>query len=594
MTVDNTGDWVRAASVGDLPVEGRKLFRHYDKRIALFRTERAIHAIDNRCPHQGYGLLDGDVKGETLTCAWHNWKFELDQGGLCSFGGESVRSYPVEVRGDQVFVDVTDPAAEVITPQLFQSLIEAMGEVDIGRMARDTMRLRQVGAPLTEVVREGVNFGAPRMEYGWNHSLAALTDCLNLASLFEGELQAFPVIQGMSVVSQNEVRRPFRQRPEPVDPIRAYGSIEDALRAYPLLVDDEQSDRAEALLRGLIASAVDPTRIRHTLLSAITDHFLGYGHPMIYAQKSFEMLEKIGWAEADTVLGPLVPATALSTRYDRLPYMRKFLRALESADVDWAKLHARQNGAPFNSADFRRAILDGDPQQAFGALHGALETGVTVDNLIDATSLAAAERFRRFDIDIDTDDTNEWGWLDVTHNLTYVDALRWAWRSDPSPEVLRGVFHAVWFVNFTGQFDERNPRVRAPGKPNTDTDGIVRSIRDKDPDGAETLIAGFEGPASQLHGALAQAASEDNSVSPIMIAHAVKTARASIVESEILGDPAPMVATGRFLASPKRERFVYNATLEAINFTAGRTRREAMQAATSVRQHPGAVEPSPR
>ena len=100
----------------DLPVGGRKLFRHYDKRIAIFRTESRIYAVDNRCPHQGYALLQGDMKGEQLTCAWHNWKFELDQDGHCSFGGEAVRSYPVLVEGGHVFVDVTDPAAEMIAP----------------------------------------------------------------------------------------------------------------------------------------------------------------------------------------------------------------------------------------------------------------------------------------------------------------------------------------------------------------------------------------------------------------------------------------------------------------------------------------------
>ncbi|MCZ6662601.1 MAG: Rieske 2Fe-2S domain-containing protein [Actinobacteria bacterium] len=570
----NQGDWIPAVGVDDLPIGGRKLFRHYDKRIAVFRTERAIYAIDNRCPHQGYALLQGDVKEETLTCAWHNWKFELDEGGFCSFGGESVRTYPVEVRGGQVFVDVTDPAAEVIAPQLFESLLEAMGEVDIGRLARDTMRLRQIGTPLIEVVREGVNFGAPRMEYGWNHSLATLTDCLNLAAMFEGELQAFPVIQGLSVVSQNEVRRPIRPRPDPVDPVEVYGSVEEALMAYPHLVNDEQSDQAEALLRGVLARGVAPDKVRHALLSAITDHFLGYGHPMIFAHKSFEILDKIGWEEADTVLSPLVPNMVLSTRYDRLPYMRKFLKAWEAADVDLNAIVAKQNSGPFDAEGFRRAVLDGDPQASFAALNGALEAGVDVGKILNVTSGAAAERFRRFDIDIDTDDTNEWGWLDVTHNMTYLDALRWAWSVDPSPEVLRGLYHAVWFVNFTRRFDERNPRVRQEPAVTSDADSIVTAIRNKDPEGVEALIAGYEGPAEELRGAIARGASEDNSIAPIMVAHAVKTARASIIESEAIGDRSPMIAAGRFMASPKRERFVYNATLEAIAFTAGRSRGE--------------------
>ncbi len=566
-----TDGWIRAFGVDDLSVGGRKLFRHHDKRIAVFRTERGVYAVDNRCPHQGYALLQGDVKDEVLTCAWHNWKFSLADDGTCLFGGEAVRSYPVDLRRDEVWLDVTDPAAEVIAPQLFASLLEAMGDVDVGRMARDTMRLRRIGAPLTEVVREGMRYGAPRVEYGWNHSLATLTDCLNLAAMFEGELQAFPVIQGMSVVSQTEVRRPVRPRPDPVDPVAAYGSVAEALAAYPQLVDDERAVEAEALLRGLLAAGVGAGPIRHALLSAVTDHFLGYGHPMIYCQKAFEMLDRIGWDEADTVLGPLVPNMVLSTRYDKLPYMRKFLRAWAAADVDLGALVARQGTGPLAEGELRRAVLDGGPEEALGALVAALEGGAAVTAVLDAVSRSAAERFRRFDIDLDIDDTNEWGWLDVTHTMTYLNALRWAWSVDPTPEVLRGLFHAVWFVQWTRQFDERQPATRPAAR--TATAGeVLASIRGRDPEAATATIAGFTGPTAELHGALAQAASEDNSVAPIMVAHAVKTSRAAIVESEVLGERAPLQAVGRFLASPKRERWVYNATLEAIDFMKGRAK----------------------
>ena len=80
---------------------------------------------------------------------------------------------------------------------------------------------------------------------------------------------------------------------------------------------------------------------------------------------------------------------------------------------------------------YRRALLDGSPEEAFASLRAALQSGVAVTSLIDQTARAAAERLGRFDIDIDVDDTNEWGWLDLTHTLTYADALRWAWSVDP-------------------------------------------------------------------------------------------------------------------------------------------------------------------
>jgi len=299
---------------------------------------------------------------------------------------------------------------------------------------------------------------------------------------------------------------------------------------------------------------------------------LGYGHPMIYAQKSFEMLDTIGFEHADTVLGPLVPNMIYSTRYDRLPYMKKYLKAWDAAAPDLEEFLARQNGVPFDGEMFGRSILDEDDRSAFAALNDALAAGVSVTKILNATSFAAAERLRRFDINLDADDTNEWGWLDVTHNMTYLDAVRWAWSVDPSPEVLRGVYHAVWFVNFTRQFDQIGGVDKVKPFVSTDPNAIVDSIRNKDPDGVQSQIAGFGGPAEELQGALAQGASEDNSIAPIMIAHAVKTARASIVESEVLGSREPMMAAGRFLASPKRERFVFNATLEAIDFTKGRSR----------------------
>src|SRR5215472_10546429 len=362
-------EFVRAVAVADIPNGRGRLWRHGDRRIALMRTDRGVYAADNRCPHQGYALVQGDMSGDVLTCAWHNWKFRLTDG-QCLFGGENIRTYPVSVRDGWVYVDVTDPAPEEIAPELFASLLEAMGDVNTGRLARDTMRLRAIGTPLTEVVRTGVSYGATRAEYGWNHSLATLADCLTMASAFEGPLRTFPVIQGLATLSRTEVRRPPRPQPDPADVAREYGSAAGGLAAFPALIDDERGDEAEALLRGLLVAGVSPGKIRHAFLNAITDHFLGYGHPMIYCQKAFELLMRIGWSEADMVLAPLVPAITWSTRYDRLPYMRRFLRAWREADPaepalsvpapSASDMHVRTTVNP----RLRQVLLDGMPEDA--------------------------------------------------------------------------------------------------------------------------------------------------------------------------------------------------------------------------------------
>lgn len=563
-------DWVRAMAVGDVTDGGARSFAYQEKRIALFRTRNGIFACDNRCPHQGYALVRGDVKDGVLTCAWHNWKFELGTG-TCRYGGENIRTYPVRISDGQVFIDVADPPAEVIRPELFRSLTAAMDDLDIGRVARDTLRLQRIGTPLADVIAEGVRYAAPRAEYGWDHSLATLADCLRMSQYFAESLRALPVIQGLSVAAEDQVRRPPRTRPEPIDPVGEYGSIADAVSAYPALVDAERADEAEALMRGLIAAEVRPPVLRHTLLTAVTDHFLAYGHSMIFVQKAFDLLDRIGWQEADAVLSPLVPEMVLGTRYDKLPYMRKFLRAWAESEPDLEALAARPIAGEFDQVGYRRALTDGSPQDALQALVRALDGGAPVTAVIDATGRAAAERLARFDIELDLDDTNDWGWLDVTHTLTYLNALRWAWSADPSPQVLRGLFHAAWFVQWTGQFDTRNPGARE-GRPqphrNADATGVREAIARRDPEAAVALVDGYAGPRAELERSLIQAAAEDHSTAPIMVAHVVKTAQAAVEESRALGETPgsaePIAAAARFLASPKRERFVRQSTFDAI------------------------------
>ncbi len=566
--------FVRATSTADIPDGRGKLWRHGDKRIALFRTQAGVYAADNRCPHEGYGLKDGDIRGDVLTCAWHNWKFRLTDG-TCVFGGENIRTYPVSIRDGWVYVDLTDPAPEEISPQLFASLLEAMGDVDTGRLARDTMRLRAIGTPLTEVVRAGVTYGATRAEYGWNHSLATLADCLTMASAFEGPLSTLPVIQGLATVSRTEVRRPARPRPDPADVAAEYGSAADGLAAFPALIDAERGDEAEALLRGLLVAGVSREQIRRAFLTAITDHFLGYGHPMIYCQKAFDLLDRIGWSEADTVLPPLVPAITWSTRYDRLPYMRRFVQAWQEADLAEPMPAAATAGpdAQFPAAasqGLRRVLLDGMPQDAVAGVLSAVRGGVPVPWIIDVISSVAAARLGRFDIDSDTDDTKDAGWLDVTHTLTYVNALRWAWSANPGPAVLRGVLHAAWFVQWTAKFDAEGAAPVTPRR-GSDAGAVLQAIRKRDPDQAVALVKGYDGAAAKLQTALTQAAAEDNSTASIMVAHAVKTTTAAIAESRA-GGRAPLAAAARFLAAPKRERFVYQATLDAIDFIQGRAK----------------------
>lgn len=50
------------------------------RRVLLLRTERGVHAYEDRCPHLGYPLSRGSLGGATLTCGAHEFRFDADTG----------------------------------------------------------------------------------------------------------------------------------------------------------------------------------------------------------------------------------------------------------------------------------------------------------------------------------------------------------------------------------------------------------------------------------------------------------------------------------------------------------------------------------
>ena len=70
--------WEKVISQEELRKKGRVLFKKKPKHIVIFARKDGIFAIDNRCPHQGYPLIEGTLEvkvGKTiLMCHRHNWK----------------------------------------------------------------------------------------------------------------------------------------------------------------------------------------------------------------------------------------------------------------------------------------------------------------------------------------------------------------------------------------------------------------------------------------------------------------------------------------------------------------------------------------
>jgi nitrite reductase/ring-hydroxylating ferredoxin subunit len=532
----------------DLGLGSLRLVRAGDRRLCLVRTSDGVYALDHACPHEGYGLTQGTLDGNLLTCAWHNWKFRVDDGA-CVLGEEDVRTHPVTIGSDGALtVSLDDPDPAELRPRLMASLRRGIENDYVGQVSRDVVRLLRTDANPGEMVWEAVAHGAPRADFGWGHSVASATDCLAMVDLYDGDQRALPIVQGIAGIAESERDRPVNPLP---DPQRELGA--DPAAAFRRLVEAEQLEPAQAVLRGAIHAGWTADELRPWFTGVISDHLLSYGHGAIYTQKAFQLLDRLGWQRADTVLPFLVPTIVYGTRMDTLPYMRPFTRALAAVDV--AELAAIDPDPAWrDDGRLHDAIYGGgsgaDRAAPLAAAVAALRDGAGVDGLLDVVVDVVAERMLRYDPAGEFDFHDDFGWLDITHGITYANAVRWHAARLRHPDTVRLALWCVFLAHWTGRH-EWHTRV-----------GELAPI---DLGGTDLVAAGA---------ALQRQALDDTTTAFIVHAHAVKTTKAATEEAVTTGSPRPLEAVSRFLGAPKLERFVAATVTRSIDFVSGRTPRD--------------------
>lgn len=98
--------FVRAGKTGDVPVGAIREFEVEGKAVAVANVGGRFHAINGVCMHRGGPLGDGPLEGKVVTCPWHGWQYDVTTGKVSQNPSVGVESYPVEVRGDEIFVNI--------------------------------------------------------------------------------------------------------------------------------------------------------------------------------------------------------------------------------------------------------------------------------------------------------------------------------------------------------------------------------------------------------------------------------------------------------------------------------------------------------
>jgi nitrite reductase/ring-hydroxylating ferredoxin subunit len=76
-----------------------------NKKICIALHSNTLHACAHKCPHAGGPMTDGYVDAlGNIVCPLHRYKFSLQNGRNTSGEGYYLKTYPVDVRENGVFV----------------------------------------------------------------------------------------------------------------------------------------------------------------------------------------------------------------------------------------------------------------------------------------------------------------------------------------------------------------------------------------------------------------------------------------------------------------------------------------------------------
>lgn len=116
--------WYKVAQVDELP-EGQvtTVVAGY-KAVCLTHTaSHGFTALDNRCPHQGGPLGEGQLDGRWLICPWHGYEYDPQTGEPPEGYGDHATPLPLEVREDGLYVQIDEPEHQ---PTVSDQMVKVM------------------------------------------------------------------------------------------------------------------------------------------------------------------------------------------------------------------------------------------------------------------------------------------------------------------------------------------------------------------------------------------------------------------------------------------------------------------------------------
>jgi nitrite reductase/ring-hydroxylating ferredoxin subunit len=540
MTVPDTARRARAASLEELRAMGRLVVGLNGHTVCLLAEGDDVYAVDNRCPHMGFPLHRGTVSDGILTCHWHHARFDLCTGGTFDQFADELRRFPVEIVGDDVYIDLR-PRRDPVEHQRRRLQVGLERNISLV-VAKAAIVLVEADPAGVDAFRAGIEFGVRRRGGGWNRGLTTLSCLMNLAPRVVPEERAAALYHGLGDVALEAAGDEPRF---PLQPLPGEASPERLGRWFRNFIEVRDAEGAERALVSAARAGATPQQLANMLFTAATDHrYIDGGHTLDFVNKAFEALDVAGWERAEAVLASLAAPLAFAERMEEANEWRHPVDLVALLEDAFERLPQPGAGPWGGRAELVETTLDAEAADVLDALLAALRDGASAVDIASAVTFAAAMRIARFPT------TNEFGdWDTALHTFTFANAVEQGLRRSPSRELLRGVFDAAMSVHLDRFLNVPASRLPEPD----DGHGVLTELpplldRQQQVDDAAKLVASYRGDPGELIATLgACLLREERNF------HTIQCVEAAVRQHELLcgtgEDRLPLIAAVRYLAA---------------------------------------------
>jgi nitrite reductase/ring-hydroxylating ferredoxin subunit len=103
---------VRVCAKAEVAPSSVKAFAVGANTLAVYNIDGTYYVTDDECTHAAASLADGMLEGDVIECCMHMGSFHVPTGNVVAPPCEvPLRTYQVQLKGDDVYVDLARNAA---------------------------------------------------------------------------------------------------------------------------------------------------------------------------------------------------------------------------------------------------------------------------------------------------------------------------------------------------------------------------------------------------------------------------------------------------------------------------------------------------